>query len=173
MIGCGSRRTRVLSVPGHEGPFQGLTTLDINPDHKPDIVHDLSVLPWPVESDAYDEVHAYEVLEHLGALGDAVSFFAHFSEIWRVLKPGGLLFATVPALTSPWLFGDPSHRRVICSQSLVFLNQPQYDEQVGVTPMSDFRNLYTADFDLMAQQAQGNLFAFILQAVKPSRCTRA
>ncbi len=172
MLGCGSRRNRVLTVPGHEGPFEELTTLDINADHAPDIVHDLNACPWPLDSNAYDEVHAYEVLEHLGHQGDAVSFFAHFAEIWRVLKTEGLLFATVPSVRSAWLWGDPSHTRVISSETLTFLSQPQYDEQVGKTPMSDFRYLYKADFDVMAQQDNGQHFAFVLRAVKPSRCSK-
>lgn len=168
MLGAGSRHTRILQLPeqGYSGPFKALTTVDANADHRPDVVHDLNVTPWPLPSDAFDECHAYEVLEHLGQLGDAASFFAHFTEIWRILKPGGLLFATVPSLKSPWLFGDPSHRRVICSQSLAFLSQAEYVKQVGKTPMSDFRSIYTADFQVMAQDDSGPLFAFVLRALK-------
>src|SRR3546814_9594459 len=87
--------------------------MDHDPNCGADIVHDLDVMPWPVESDVFDEVHAYEVLEHLGSQGDFRSFFAHFGEIYRALKDGGILFATVPAWDSVWAWADPSHRRVI------------------------------------------------------------
>src|ERR1700760_2663386 len=92
-------------------------------------------------TDYWDEIHAYEVLEHLGQLGDAHSFLAHFSELWRLLKPNGYLCATVPSRYSPWLWGDPSHRRAIVPESLVFLDQEQYALQCDgpePTPMSDF-----------------------------------
>lgn len=171
LIGCGTRLTKVLFLPdlGQTQEWTQLTRLDIEASHQPDVVHDLEELPWPFTDNSFDEVHAYEVLEHLGSQGDVKAFCAHFSEIWRVLKPGGLLFATCPSINSVWLWGDPSHKRVISSQSLVFLNQPQYTAQVGKTPMSDFRSFYKADFDIMTQQTNGDTFAFVLKAVKPSR----
>lgn len=125
-------------------------------------------------SDYWDEIHAYEVLEHLGQQGDAHSFLAHFSELWRLLKPNGYLCATVPSWHSRWVFGDPSHRRVIVPESLVFLDQEQYARQCDVeppTPMSDFRDTcgYRADFRLIDSHDNRTTFTFILQAVKPSR----
>jgi SAM-dependent methyltransferase len=171
LIGCGSRREKTLFLPdlGQSRAWKGLTTLDVEARHNPDVVHDLNVTPWPFEDGVFDEVHAYEVLEHLGQQGDAPSFFATFTEIYRVLKPGGLLFATCPSYRSMWAWGDPSHRRIICSGSLVFLSQPQYTKQIGKTPMSDFRSLYRADFDVGTQEDNGETFRFVLQAVKPSR----
>ena len=146
-------------------PWSNLVTLDILPDHLPDVVADLND-PLPFADSVFDEVHAYEILEHLGQQGDAVSFFATFSEIWRVLVPNGILVATCPAAGSPWVWGDPSHRRYIGPESLVFLSQKQYEEQVGVTPMSDFRDIYQADFRTLWSRSWQHTFAFILQAVK-------
>jgi SAM-dependent methyltransferase len=155
-------------------------TLDHNADVNPDIVWDLNETPWAPETVAgdalladssFDEIHAYEVLEHLGQQGDAASFFAHFSEIWRLLKPNGYLCATVPSRHSPWLWGDPSHRRAILRESLVFLDQSEYTRQCdqGATPMSDFRNIYRGDFTLCYANDDEEKFSFVLQAVKPAR----
>ena len=88
-----------------------------------------------------------------------------------MLKPGGTVFGTVPLPSSPWAWGDPSHTRIIPRESLIFLVQPQYDAQVGVTPMSDFRFFYRADFDIIHLQENGHVLEFALQAVKPSRCS--
>jgi SAM-dependent methyltransferase len=143
--------------------------LDYNAAHAPDVVHDLESLPWPFESDSFDRVHAYEVLEHLGQQGDASSFFAHFGEAYRILKPGGYLAATCPSWKSMWAWGDPSHRRVLTAGSLVFLDQTEYQRQVGKTAMSDFRWLWKGDFELAFGQDDGEAFRFILRAVKPSR----
>jgi SAM-dependent methyltransferase len=170
LLGCGAARVKHLQ-PGHSVSWSGLVTLDINPDHKPDVVWDLAQLPLPFDDNSFDEVHAYEVLEHIGAQGDWRTFFAQFSEFWRILKPNGLLCASVPSLTSRWAWGDPSHSRVIPPENLVFLHQPEYTKQVGVTSMSDFRFVYKADFDIAFQRDDGNNFWFALHAIKPSRIT--
>jgi len=107
-------------------------------------------------------------LEHTGAQGDWRFFFAQFSEFYRILKADGLLFATVPAWTGVWAWGDPGHRRVINEGTLVFLSQREYREQVGVTPMTDFRHWYKADFETVAHvmDETNYTFKFILKALK-------
>lgn len=167
LIGCGGQRTKLLTNEACP-VWTNLVTLDINPDHKPDVLWDLMVLPLPFADNTLDEIHAYEVLEHTGTQGDYKFFFAQFSDFWRILKPDGLLLATCPSLTSPWLWGDPSHSRVIQRESLVFLRQSSY-EAVGKTTMSDFRNIYKADFEVVHCISTDNSFQFVLQAVKPSR----
>ena len=166
LIGCGSRRDKIVG----DGDFVDLVTLDNNPDHRPDIVHDLERLPLPFPDESFNEIHAYEVLEHVGAQGDYKFFFAQFSDFWRLLKPGGLLCGTSPSYSSRWKWGDPSHRRVIMPESFIFLDQEQYAKQVGKNSMSDFRYLYKADFEqtpLMWEDPE--VFCFALRAVKPSR----
>lgn len=114
----------------------------------------------------YDEVHAYEVLEHLGTQGDAASFFNTFVGIWHLLKPGGILFATVPHYKSEWAWGDPSHRRVITPGSLVFLSKKEYAAQLGKTPMSDFRELLgDVNFDIVNVAQSEHTLYFALRAV--------
>lgn len=182
LIGCGSKRDRRIEVEGRKD-WAELVTLDWNGDHRPDVVHDLEQLPYPFADDTFDEVHAYETLEHIGQQGDFRAFFAQFSELWRILKPGGFLAATCPSYRSQWAWGDPSHRRVLTSGSLVFLNQSEYKAQVGKTAMSDFRFCYRADFEPatqvvkqgpyvrtvpLVQETDENLI-FVLKAVKPSR----
>lgn len=160
-----------------------LVTLDAEESHRPDWIFDLSTLgdrfnlsntlsariALPFSDNHFDEIHAYEVLEHIGDQGDYRKFFAQFSEFWRVLKPNGLLLASVPRWDRQWAWGDPSHRRVITPGTLVFLDQTEYQKQVGKTPMSDFRSCYKADFHCAAQSQDEETFRFILQAMKPAR----
>ena len=95
LLGAGSSRDiRAMTPLGNVTPQ--IVTLDIEPRHKTDIVHDLNILPWPFRDEEFEEVHAYEILEHLGQQGDAKSFFAHFGEIYRILKPSGILAGSVP-----------------------------------------------------------------------------
>jgi hypothetical protein len=168
LLGCGSNREKKLHMEGR-ADWSALTTLDYNADHNPDVVHDLAHT-LPFDDDAFGEIHAYECLEHVGQQGDFQFFFHQWSDFWRVLEPGGYFFGTVPLPTSPWAWGDPSHTRVIPKESFTFLCQPNY-EQVGVTAMSDFRFIYQADFDILHLKENGDILEFVLQAVKPSRCT--
>ena len=170
LIGAGAKRDKRLSRPGHE-EWTNLVTLDINPDHKPDVVHDLNVRPLPFADDTFDEIHAYEVLEHLGRQGDWRTFFDEWSEWWRILKPGGVLFGTSPHYASPWAWGDPGHTRIVSGESFVFLSQPNYDQQVGKTAMTDYRFVYKADFDCAYAEVRGFDFIYAMAAVKPSRCS--
>ena len=167
LIGCGSNRTKKLYRQGCPD-WDGLVTLDYEPRHNPDVVHDLYE-PLPFSDNSAKEIHAYEVLEHVGTQGDYKLFFKQFSDFWRVLEPNGVMFGTVPLPSSPWAFGDPSHTRVIPKESFVFLHQPSY-EQVGKTAMSDFRSIYKADFDIILQREGEHCLEFALMAVKPTRC---
>ncbi len=167
LLGAGSSRIKKLTVPGRED-WDGLVTVDFNDAHKPDIVHDLTVVPLPFADDVADEIHAYEVMEHLGQQGDFKAFFAQFSDYWRILKPGGLFFGTSPATHSRWLWGDPGHTRVIQFESLIFLRQTSY-AAVGNTPMSDYRFCYQADFDIVHSAVKDETYCYVLRAVKPSR----
>lgn len=164
LIGCGSSRDKRM---GFDKEWMNLVTLDIEARHHPDYVHDLNDLPYPFSDNECASIHAYEVLEHCGRQGDYRFFFAQFAEFWRILVPGGHIFATVPALDSPWAWGDPSHTRVIPLESLVFLNQDEYVKQVGVTSMSDFRSIYKADFRVVrAGRFDPHSNFFILKARK-------
>lgn len=166
LIGCGSNNKKKITLEGMSEEWGGLTTLDCDECHKPDIVHDLDVFPYPFEDNTFDEIHAYEVLEHCGQQGDFKFFFDQFTEFWRILKPGGLFLATVPAWDSPWAWGDPGHTRVITEGSILFLDQSQYEKQVGITAMSDYRTWYSADFEPYAAQTTVDSFGFVLKARK-------
>jgi len=163
LLGCGSRTKKQVYIEDRD--FHNLVRLDNNKDHNPDIVWDLTQHPLPFKDNEFDEIHVYDVLEHLAQQGDYEFFFREFSEYWRILKPNGRFFAGVPELTSPWMWGEPSHKRVINNQTLTFLDQRNYD-QVGKTAMSDFRHIYKADFRKIYINTIEGTFYFILEAVK-------
>ncbi len=191
LIGAGRMQEKRLWL-NSDSTWKELVTLDCNDEHKPDVVHDLEKLPLPFKDNMFDEVHAYAVLEHTGNQGDWKFFFDQFADFHRILKPDGHFFAMVPSINSAMrrsellsvisttdseketiiipgnmqMWGDPSHRRTINLQTLSFLSQEQYKQQVGRTMMSDFRFYYKADFLPVWTQDDGQLFYFILKAVK-------
>ena len=166
LIGCGSRRNKDIGLFDGDSFGEDLVALDLNIEHKPTIVSDLSKASLPFANNSFDQIHAYEILEHLGSQGDYKFFFKEFSEYWRILKKDGLFFASVPNFDSIWALGDPSHTRVINRGTLIFLSQESYKQQVGVTKMSDFRHIYKADFRTIFKQEREDGFYFILQAIK-------
>lgn len=177
LLGCGNSRVKKVRVPGTPEDFSSLVSLDLDESTGCDVVFNLDDIwrkskPLPFPADHFSEIHAYEVLEHIGVQGDLTSFFLPFYEIWRVLRPGGYLCATCPKPDSLWAWGDPGHRRVISKESLVFLSQREYARQVGTTPMSDYRWLWDGDFELVAYQESGESSLFALQAMKPARTER-
>ncbi|MGH7743756.1 MAG: hypothetical protein ACREQ5_02915 [Candidatus Dormibacteria bacterium] len=190
LLGCGHQRKKLLVPQGAPKEFINLYTVDINPDCKPDVIMDLMPNDWTVhdrisgrdefldrmglvyflKENFFDEVHAYEVLEHIGRQGDIRSFFAHFWQIWKCLKPGGYLCATVPSRYSQWLWGDPGHTRAILQCSLIFLDRSQYTEQLGKTAMSDYRNIWHGDYKIIySNDDKKDFHCFVLQAIKPIR----
>jgi hypothetical protein len=167
ILGAGSKRDLLAPTPLAHLPAV-ITTLDIEPSHKTDVVWDLNILDWPFGDNEFDEIHAYELLEHLGQQGDAKSFFAHFGEIYRILRPFGVLAGSCPRADSLWAFGDPSHRRVINEGSFTFLDQTQY-AQVGKTAMTDFRSIWKGDFEVTALERTPDQLYFVLKVHKPAR----
>ena len=163
LLGCGSRTEKDVYLPDRGKEFHDVVRLDINADHNPDVVWDLAVHPLPFKDGEFDEIHAYDVLEHLATQGDFKFFFKEFSEYHRILKDGGMFFATCPAWNSPWAWGDPSHKRVISKESLVYLVQEEYEKQVGKTKMSDFRNIYKVNFKIIHADDRNGNFSFVLK----------
>jgi SAM-dependent methyltransferase len=166
LIGCGNNREKRIKHGDIKADWQALTRLDIDPDCKPDVLHDLNVTPYPFDDNTFDEIHAYHVLEHFGTQGDWRGFLAQFSEFWRILKPGGLFCGLVPAWDSPWAWGDPGHTRIITRGTLAFLSQQVYADEVGKTHLTDYRHVYKADFGLVAENESEHELGFILKAIK-------
>lgn len=166
LLGAGYRPyKKQVCQAGRPREWQNVTSLDNNPDTEPDVLWDLTKHPLPFNADSFDEVHAYDVLEHLAAQGDYEFFFAEFTEYHRILKPGGVFCATVPMM-GPWFWCDPGHRRVIAEGMLNFLSQEVYARDIGRTKMSDYRHIYKVDFAPLYAEvcAGGKTLVFVLEA---------
>jgi hypothetical protein len=181
VLGAGNSPRQILRVHSQdETPpgeifaenFKNVWTIDMDPASHPKVVWDLETttedgeeLSWPVPEHFFDEVHAYEVLEHLGGIGNYRFFFALWRKIWRVLKPGGLVCASTPWWTSPWALADPGHRDVYSVERLTYLLQKEYEQQIGVTTMTDYRQFWPKpyDFSLVNHKREKESFLFVLQ----------
>lgn len=166
LMGCGYRKVKLVRVNNKNPEFDNLVTLDINPNCKPDVLWDLRKHPLPFPDNEFDEIHAYDVLEHLAYQGDHEFFFNEFNEYYRILKHKGAFCGSVPDNLSPTCFGDPSHKRVIINENFTFLDPEQYRIQLGTNKMSDFSDLCKCNFKRVMAEKSKNTFYFCLIAWK-------
>ena len=79
-------------------------------------VADLILQPIPYADGFFGSVSAFDFLEHVPRLATAADgrstqfpFVRLMDEIWRVLAPGGRLYAITPCFPSQAAFQDPTH----------------------------------------------------------------
>lgn len=89
--------------------------VDVTPDTKPDIVHNLDQRPWPFSDNRFDNVQMIDVLEHLD------NTIATLEEIHRVCRPGALVHIVVPHFSSNGAFTDPTHKRFFALGTFEYL----------------------------------------------------
>lgn len=162
LLGCGNNRDKQVALKKFGPDWTDLVTLDVDPDCEPDVVWDLRHHPLPFEDETFQEIHAYEILEHLGRQGDWQGFFAEFTEYHRILKPGGFFIATTPTWDGIWAWSDPGHTRIFSEGTIHFLDQDSY-KAVGQNPMTDYRHVYKADFAIEYAGEKDERFVFVLR----------
>lgn len=92
----------------------GWTGIDIQALEGVDLVHDLNVHPWPVESGSVEEAKAWHIVEHIPPAcvtekGTRRPFLEFMDECWRVLKVGGRIDIETPHGGSKGYLHDPTH----------------------------------------------------------------
>jgi SAM-dependent methyltransferase len=94
-IGCGaSKQAGWVGID-----FQALPSVDI--------VHDLTVMPWPLPDECATVAMASHVVEHIAPHN--MGFVKFMNEVWRVLKPGGEFAIVTPHGYSSGYLQDPTH----------------------------------------------------------------
>lgn len=175
LIGCGNSREKKVFLKSQEWAGK-LTTVDMNPDCGADIVMDLtrifnSVHPeqctlgrqLPFEEETFDEIGAYDCLEHWGNQGDWRSWFAEMAEYHRVLKPGGTMGIIVPVGEDA--LADPGHTRFFGMNHFRMLSQQWYHDALAKgMQVTDYRWYWRENFDVLyLQEIGGHHIAVLLR----------
>lgn len=101
MVGKMKKQKLVLGNAGKED--KTAITLDIDPEHNPDVIHDLNVLPYPFKDNQFLEIICHHVLEHLNDLPPVMA------ELHRICQAQGTIYIEVPHHSS-WCANTPHHK---------------------------------------------------------------
>jgi SAM-dependent methyltransferase len=99
-LGCGRRKR------------DDCINVDSIAELNPDVVWNLDQRPYPFPRGSFDQIWAYDVIEHL----ERVDGF--LEEAHDLLSPGGVIEITTPHFSSPNSFRDPTHRHHLSYFSL-------------------------------------------------------
>ncbi len=92
-----------------------------------DVVYDLNEYPYPFADNSFDEIDMLEVLEHLD---DTV---AAMREIFRILRPGGIVHITVPYYLHYHAWSNPEHKRAFNYHTFFY-----FDDKSDLSDLHNF-----------------------------------
>ena|SRR5215469_7469003 len=119
MIGGRSGRS-ILHIGCGPDKLPGALGIDVNPQSKADVIHDLDAHPWPLEDSSFDYIHAENVLEHVK------DFVGAMEEIHRVARPGATVLVRMPFMSSCNFPTDPTHRRAATSRTFEYFQPSKF-----------------------------------------------
>ena len=119
------RGSRILELGCGFAKAPGAFGVDIIADSSADLIHDLDVFPYPLESSAWDHILCKDVLEHVA------DFVRTMEEIWRVGSPGAIVEVRAPFMSSVNYYSDPTHRRAFTSRSFDYFIQGKTAFRLG------------------------------------------
>jgi SAM-dependent methyltransferase len=121
-LGCGA---------SPKNPFGMIEVFGVDLQENPNLQirkADLAIEQIPFEDQFFDAVSAFDFIEHIPRLlyspQRRYPFVELMNEIYRVLKPEGVLMSVTPAYPAGEAFRDPTHVNIITEETF-----PQYFDQ--------------------------------------------
>lgn len=116
----------VGSGPVPKNPFSAASTwgVDVRENSENNVLHaDLVHGALPFRDAFFDYVTAHDLIEHIPRVASengvtVFPFVKLMNDIFRVLKPGGVLFTIQPCFPSKEAFQDPTHVNIMTEDTL-------------------------------------------------------
>jgi SAM-dependent methyltransferase len=112
-VGCGSAK------------WPGAVGVDISPDTDADVVMDLDQFPYPLDSDAFDQILCQDVLEHVAEP------LRMMEELHRVGRAGARVHVRTPHYSSVLAYSDPTHRHYFSALGIRSFAEPRFSHYSG------------------------------------------
>ncbi|RLJ09145.1 MAG: hypothetical protein DRP13_01055 [Candidatus Aenigmatarchaeota archaeon] len=94
---------KILDLGGVRKAKESEDIITVNIGGLGDIEYDLNNFPYPFKDNVFDEVRIYHVLEHLEKPIKVME------EVWRILKPNGIVKIKIPYWKLLTTFENPFH----------------------------------------------------------------
>jgi ubiquinone/menaquinone biosynthesis C-methylase UbiE len=107
---------KVLDIGCGKSKLAGALGMDCNPRSDADIFGDLEIYPYLFPDQAFDEVRAVSVIEHLD------NILMTMEELHRITKTKGILKITVPFFASRYFHTDFTHKHSFGSRSFDYFD---------------------------------------------------
>ncbi len=128
---------------------EGYFGIDVAAIEGVDLVHDLTIYPWPLEDNSVELLNCTHYIEHIphqewGALLKESNSFEEFKEkalydtrdgvikfideIYRIMKKKGKVTISAPYVSSMRSYGDPTHTRYMHDMSFYYFNKDWRDQ---------------------------------------------
>jgi len=137
-----------LNLGCGQNHLPGFINVDKYPEGNPDITCDLETAPWPWADSSVEAIMMNHSLEHMGQTADV--FFSIIKELYRVLKPGGMLEIRVPHPRHDAYLSDPTHVRPITTDMMrLFSKQANREWKERRVPNSPLGIYLDVDFEIV------------------------
>ena len=105
-----------LNLGSESKRYDGFLNDDKLDIFKPDIVHNLEIISYPIENNSVTEIKMHHVLERVGQHSDL--FNNIIKEIYRICQRGAIIDIRVPYPRHDYILSDSTHVRLITALSL-------------------------------------------------------
>lgn len=107
---------RLLDIGCGQNPEEGFTGIDLHSPLESVEKIDLYAYPWPLPDGSVDYFRASHFLEHVP------DWDAHFTEVYRCLKPSGYYEIISPFYLNHRWWQDPDHKQPILQERFAYLS---------------------------------------------------
>ena len=107
---------RNLNIGCGEKDFPDCVNVDIRHTYITHLIYDLEKFPYPFEDNEFENIYAYDILEHL------TDVMAVMEELHRILKVGGKLFIRTNNWRFENAFTDPTHKHFFTLRSFDYFD---------------------------------------------------